>query len=57
MNTNTMTCSYCDKSFTLHDDNRFLWSKGACDECYVTLSLDPRNKYTIRLTKKGREGA
>jgi hydrogenase maturation factor HypF (carbamoyltransferase family) len=55
VNTFTMTCNHCDKTFQINDTNRHRWSKGACDTCYLRLSLDPHAKMTIRLTEKGRQ--
>lgn len=53
MNTFTMTCSHCDKTFKITDANRHLWAKGACDTCSLKLSLDPHAKFSIRITPKG----
>jgi hypothetical protein len=33
MNNFTMTCAVCDKTFTISDKNRHLWSRGTCDTC------------------------
>jgi|DEB19_MinimDraft_3_1074340.scaffolds.fasta_scaffold315670_2 hydrogenase maturation factor HypF (carbamoyltransferase family) len=53
MNTFSMTCSHCDKTFKIHDGNRHLWAKGACDTCSLRLSLDPQAKFSVRITAKG----
>ncbi len=53
MNTFTMTCQHCDKTFTLTTTNRTNWSKGACDTCIFEKRLDHNAKMSICITQKG----
>jgi len=53
MNNFTMTCQFCNKTFSITESNRSNWSKGACDTCILEKRLDHNAKMSIRITQKG----